>query len=308
MRLTSAIEGYWLARRRDLSQNTINDYRRTYARFLPFVGTGRNIADITTADIHAYLNHLTDELHLAPHTVRNHWIALSALWTWAENELAIPHVLRNKVSVPRVPRVNIEPFSQDDLRKLLSACDHNTPYDRRWTHNIRSLRPTGLRDRALILALVDTGIRASELCDLTLADLNTANGQLTIQRGKGKKPRIVFLGDTARKALWRYLATRPEAAGADPLFASRTNHRLDRTNVRHILARIGQRAQVPGAHPHRFRHTYAINFLRNGGNPIELQELLGHSTMETVRIYARLAEIDLQRAQKRASPADHWRL
>ena len=308
MRLTSAIDGYWLARRRDLSPNTVNDYRRTFDRFTPFVGAGRNIGDITTADIHTYLNHLADELHLAPHTVRNHWIALSALWTWAENELAIPHILRNKVSVPRVPRVHIEPFSQQDLRHLLNACDHASGYDRHWTNNIRSARPTGLRDRALILVLVDTGLRVSELCNLTLADHSSANGQLTIQHGKGDKPRVVYLGDTARKALWRYLATRPDAAGADPLLATRTNHRMDRTNVRHILARIGERAHVADSHPHRFRHTFAINFLRNGGNPIELQELLGHSTMETVRIYARLAEVDLQRAQKRASPADNWRL
>lgn len=308
MRLTAAIDGFWLARRRDLSQNTVNDYRRTFERFCPFVGTGRNIADITTADIHAYLNHLTDDLHLAPHTVRNHWIALSALWTWAENELAIPHILRNKVTVPRVPHNQIEPFSQDDLRRLLTACDTANAYDRRWTHNIRSTRPSALRDRALILILVDSGLRVSELCDLTLGDYDTSKGQLYVRRGKGDKPRIVFLGDTARKAIWRYLATRPDAEAGDPLVASRTNNRMDRTSVRHILNRIGERAGVKDTHPHRFRHTFAINFLRNGANPIELQEILGHNTMETVRIYARIAEVDLQRAQKRASPADHWRL
>lgn len=308
MRLSAAIDGYWLARRRDLSPNTVNDYRRTFDRFVPFVGTGRNIADITTADIHSYLNHLSDELHLAPHTIRNHWIALSALWTWAETELAIPHIIHNRVSVPRVPRSQIEPFSQDQLRQLLTACDHAAGYDRQWSHNIRTARPSALRDRALILVLVDSGIRVTEMCDLTLADYDTAKGQMTIRHGKGDKPRVIFLGDTARKALWRYLATRPDALRADPLLASRSNNRMDRTNVRHILNRIGERAGVADTHPHRFRHTFAINFLRNGANPIELQEILGHNTLETVRIYARIAEVDLQRAQKRASPADHWRL
>jgi len=59
---------------------------------------------------------------------------------------------------------------------------------------------------------------------------------------------------------------------------------------------------------HRFRHTFAYNFLRNGGNPIELQRLLGHEEMDTVNIYVNLAESDLQDAQRRASPANNWRL
>jgi len=75
-----------------------------------------------------------------------------------------------------------------------------------------------------------------------------------------------------------------------------------------MLQRIGRRAGVAGVTVHRFRHTFAINFLRNGGNVLALQELLGHEKLDTVRIYARLAEVDLRRAQQAASPADGWGL
>jgi site-specific recombinase XerD len=65
---------------------------------------------------------------------------------------------------------------------------------------------------------------------------------------------------------------------------------------------------VEGVHPHRFRHTFAIWFLRNGGNPLELQRILGHEKLETVLVYVRLAEVDIERAAKSASPVDGWKL
>ena len=98
------------------------------------------------------------------------------------------------------------------------------------------------------------------------------------------------------------------AADAPLFIASRSGDAFVSGSVRRVLQRAGDRAGVTGATPHRFRHTYAINFLRNGGNVLELQALLGHSSMEMVRRYARVAELDLAAAQRRASPADKWKL
>lgn len=78
--------------------------------------------------------------------------------------------------------------------------------------------------------------------------------------------------------------------------------------MQRLIERIGDRADVRNAHPHRFRHTFAINFLRNGGSVLELKALLGHEKMETVLIYARLAEVDLEAAQRRSNVADTWKL
>jgi site-specific recombinase XerD len=93
-----------------------------------------------------------------------------------------------------------------------------------------------------------------------------------------------------------------------PLFATKNGLALDRNNVRHLVGRAGERAGVENVHPHRFRHTFAVEFLRNGGNVFELQMALGHETLDMVRNYAELAQIDLNKAMRKASPADRWRL
>jgi integrase/recombinase XerD len=126
--------------------------------------------------------------------------------------------------------------------------------------------------------------------------------------GKGTKERQVQFSARTGQAIWRYLASRPDAGPTDPLFATQDGYPMDRDNLRHVIERIGERAKIDDVHPHRFRHTFAIQFLRNGGDPFTLQMLLGHSTMDMVKRYLALAQTDLEAAHRKASPVDHWRL
>lgn len=306
MTFTDAITGYWLEKRRDMSQNTINDYELTFKRFALHIGD-LDIAAITPPHVRAFLNALADS-GLGDKTVANHWIALSSFWTWAEHDLGIPHAIRGRVARPRWRRPVIQPYTSEEVSALLAACANGKAWSTRRGGSVRSARPNALRERAIIITLVDTGLRAQELCDLTIANYNDKTGALLVLHGKNDKQRLVYCGITARKTIWKYLVTRPDARPTQPLFATHTNTHISSDNLLNSIQRIADVAGVKHATIHRFRHTFAITFLRNGGSVLALQSLLGHERMETVRIYAKLAEIDLATAQRNASPADNWRL
>lgn len=282
----------------DFSLHTVDDYQVTFKRLVEFLHDPEFEA-ITTNDLRRFLAHLVDKYELGHKSLSNAWIALSSLWTWAETELKTSHAIRGKLKRPTFRTPVIDPFNQEEIKHLLSAAQPDRGTGRQ--------RPTGVRDRAIILVLLDTGIRASELCDLVVADYDRGRGRLHIRHGKNDKQRFVPVGQRAQKNLWRYLADRPNARPGDPLFGTTTGNSLDRNNLRHLLDRIGKHSGVSNAYPHRFRHTFAIEFLRAGGNLLTLQAILGHSTLEMVRRYAKLADEDIDAGAKN-SPVDNWKL
>ena len=109
--------------------------------------------------------------------------------------------------------------------------------------------------------------------------------------------------------MWRYLATRDDGEDPDaPLFLGKLQRRLNKGVLRQLIARLGEKAGITHAHPHRFRQTFAITYLRPGGDVFTLQALLGHSTLEMVKCYARIALLDLEQTPRKASPVDNWNL
>lgn len=307
MQLSEAITGYWLAKRLDFSKTTIPGYERTFRRLVSFLGDP-DFAAITPNDIRRYLVHLSEYYRLSRRTVHDAWIPLSSLWTWAETELHTPHIIRGKVKQPKFTKRTIDALSAEQIRLILAAALHGKPYTSRKGKPVTPARPTADRDRAIILTLLDAGVRVSELCALTVGDYDAARGRLLVQHGKGDKARYAVVGVRCQRAIWRYLAhDRPNAKPRTPLFATRTGGHITRSQLRLMLVRIGNRAGVVNVHPHRFRHTFAINFLRNGGNLLTLKELLGHASLVMVQLYARIVEADIDAAQAH-SPADNWRL
>jgi integrase/recombinase XerD len=162
--------------------------------------------------------------------------------------------------------------------------------------------------------LLDSAIRASEFCPLRLGDFEAKRGKLEIRHGmeegaKGGKGRVVYLGKTARHALWRYLAEREDGEQTDaPLFVVRRGRPFNPSALRHLIKSIASRAQVKDAYPHKFRHMLAITCLRPGGDIFTLQSLLGHGSLDMVRHYARIAQVNVEQAHRKASPVDNWRL
>jgi integrase/recombinase XerD len=218
------------------------------------------------------------------------------------------------VPAPSFEEAPVEPFTQDEVERLLKACDYCAEARTGERRKFIMRRPTGTRDRAMLLTLLDTGLRASELCSLLIGDVDMKIGKVDVKHGaqggaKGGKGRMVYLGKAVRRQLWRYLSQRED--GEDPrapLFLGKFDRPINKESLRHLVKNLGKKADVKKSHPHRFRHTFAITYLRSGGDLFTLQALLGHGSLDMVQRYAKIAQVDIQQAHRRASPADNWRL
>ena len=169
--------------------------------------------------------------------------------------------------------------------------------------------PQADRNRLIILILLDTGVRVGELARLNVDDLNMETCEVLVRPFRSSiksRPRTVYIGKRTQKELWKYLLGR-EKIKNDPLLLSVSGRRMSADGIKHLIRRVSIRAGVP-AHPHAFRHTFAIEYLRNNGDIFTLQRLMGHSTLEMVRHYLALANTDMEAAHRRASPVDNWRL
>jgi integrase/recombinase XerD len=192
---------------------------------------------------------------------------------------------------PIARRDQIRPFSDDELIRLLRAA-RKSKYPR--------------RDVAILSLLIDTGLRASELCGLTPGDLDLKSRSLRVL-GKGGKYRTAYYSQETVRSLQQFLKSLPENwEDRDPLFPSENGGFMSRDGLRQLVARLGLRAEMRGIRvsPHSFRHTFAIGFVRSGGNLFALQQLLGHTDLTMTRRYCAIAQTDVEREALQHSLVD----
>lgn len=301
---SKAVAGYLLAAEaRHLSKNTLRDYSTTFRRFFDFLGEDVPFVQISHKQVEAFLR----SLDVSKKTVLNYHIGLSALWTWAVAEGLVPANIVHRVERARPEKRAVVPFTEEDIRRLLGVIGKSKAYVRPGKRETSHTIPNEERNRAIILLLLDTGIRSSELCGMRVNDADLKNRRVKVM-GKGSKERWAPFCARTGQAIWKYLATRKEGRVNEYLFLTTECGPMDPDRMLKLLYGIGRRAGVEDVHPHRFRHTFAINFLRNGGDPWSLQLMLGHSTMEMVKSYLALAQADLDESHRMASPVDNWRL
>jgi len=158
-------------------------------------------------------------------------------------------------------------------------------------------------NKAILSVLLDCGLRVSELAALTTDDVNMNDGSIVVKHGKGGKQRIVHIGTKAQKAR-KYLAVYRKSESKS-LFINKVGEPLDVVGVKILVKRLGERAKV-SVSPHKLRHTFAISFLRAGGDVFSLQYLLGHSTLQMTQRYVQsLNADDAIKAHRKFSPLDN---
>jgi site-specific recombinase XerD len=292
------------------SRKTIEWYEANLKRFSQFLKRehlGGAISDIGPPEARRFILHLQNDVRrwetspfindtkgLSPHTIHGYASAIKAFWSWLPDEGYTPENCMTRLKCPRTPRKIIPTFSAEQIQRLLGALDPGTP--------------TGFRDYAIILVFIDTGIRLSELVNLRLEDIDFGQSCFLVN-GKGNKERVVPFGSQVRRALWRYLGTvrpDPESSQVSRFFLSRQGFPLKPRAVQSMISRAGRRANVSGVRcsPHTFRHTFAKQYLLNGGDVFSLQRILGHASLEIVRLYVNLTSLDVSRQHRKFSPVD----
>jgi len=303
---SQAIEGYLLyAHSRRLSEYTIADYSSTFGKLARFLVEDVALGEITVERVEAFLG---GQGHLSKKTILNQHTGLSALWTWAVKRRVVERHILREVDRPRPEQRVIETFTEEDVQRLLNACKRSEAYRRPGKKRCSNARPTAVRDRTIILVLLDSMVRVSELCGMEtqLADLKAGTIKVLGKRGK---ERIVPISAETAEAVWYYLSVRgkPRPKYAGVLFLTTEGRRMERNAVGKLIRTLGRRVGVQ-ANPHKFRHTGATQFVKNGGNVFALKRILGHATMTMVNRYVHMAQVDIEEAHRGASPVYNWDL
>ncbi|MFC2019301.1 tyrosine-type recombinase/integrase [Chloroflexota bacterium] len=232
---------------------------------------------------------------LSPHSIASYVRSIRAFWSWLLREGFISLNPFEKIRPPQTPKhtVNVLTVKQvEDLLRVICRSSY-----------------TGYRDRALIIALFGTGLRISELLNVRMGDLNFDTGQIRVL-GKGARERVVFMSASVFKVLIKYsLQWRPQD-GSDFFFVNKQGCRLSRFDIAHRVRRYGQTAGIQGVRcsPHTLRSSFAVQYLRNGGDTFTLQRILGHSSLEMTRHYAEVSSSDVEAKLKAHSPAENLRI
>jgi integrase/recombinase XerD len=319
MKLSLAMDGFLLSLRADgYSNSTINLYQYV----LDILGDylkDPEVNKITPTDLTRYFAYLRTDYkahnnqgRLSGGSLQNHWKAIRCFFNWAGQDLRLRKRPDDKLKLPPNNPKAIMPLLEEEVKALLAAAEFTQEVRPGNRQPFKMRRRTRDRDVAVIITLLDTGMRVGELGRLNIKDVDLETGNIYISpfgsSRRKTKSRVVPIGKAARRAIWHYLAGREDTQSEDPLFISELGNRVDADSVRHLLVDLGNKAGVKNLHPHRLRHTFAVEYLRNGGDIFTLQMILGHASLDMVKVYLQLAQLDTKNAHMRASPADHWKV
>jgi len=245
------------------AEGTLELYHYLLNGLVTALGHERRLISVRREDIVGFLAHVKERgtsqsyLNLTAHVTKS-------FLGWTVRQAYIARNPMDGMVLPKEHPQPRRPFTNEELHRLMAAA--TTPLA-----------------HAIVLLLLDMGLRASELTSLLLADVDLEGGTVVVH-GKGAKVRVVALNEEPRQALLAYLKSRPQHDGI--IWPQGFN----RKKLAYILDGIGRRAHVAPVFAHRFRHTFASYFLRETGDPLALKALLGHSSLTMVTRYVGVLE------------------
>jgi integrase/recombinase XerD len=297
MNLRKAADEFINAKRiENLSMKTLQMYSRMINEFLDFVGD-MDLDDYDASDVRSFLGYQRQRNgrfgKLSDATINKYYSVIRTFSRWLEDQDYKAFSVTRRVKAPRVEQKLPECLSDDEVIKLF-----------RYIKSFCSERV-----QLLFSFFLDTGARLSEVTRIDLNDLHLRDGWVKVY-GKGRRERILPLGKSLKRDLENYLEIiRPMIAveGEQALFVTQRGKRYTNECMSTLIKTKLKKIGVEGHYgPHKLRHTYATNFLRNGGNLEQLRIVMGHRDISTTQRYLSLLPEDLYKAQQIASPIDRF--
>ncbi len=285
------------------SPRTIESVKYANTKFDNFLGGVTDIKAVQADDLRRYIRHLQqqpkwtghptinqDHGLLSDNAIASYVRSIRSLWSWLKREKFIADNPFEKVKPPATTERIVDPLTPQDITNLLKV--------------IPSKEYSGYRDSCIILTMYGTGSRISETLDLNKDNINFDSGQIKIV-GKGKKERSVFMSARVFKALYKYHSQQRPDVPSNYFFVHKDGRPLTRFYFEHRMNSYVKKAGLTSTcTPHVLRYSFAIQFLRNGGDIFTLQKILGHSTLEMTRHYLKIANTDVEVKMKQYSPAE----
>jgi integrase/recombinase XerC len=276
---------------RHASPATVRSYSSDLRQFASFVRRPTGplpIQRVETSDIRGYL-HWLDRQGEQPSSLARKLACLRSFCRFLIREGTLTANPAAGLRSPKLPKTLPRVLTKDDAGALMEFPAPSSTLS--------------LRDRALLETLYSTGARVSEAVGMNVGDLDEANGLVHL-RGKGRKERVVPIGEVAIQAIRRYRASlRPGVQDRrTPLFVNHRNGRLTARSVARIVVRYSSRLPGGSVGPHALRHSYATHLLDEGADLRSIQELLGHASLSTTQKYTHLAADQLMAVYDRAHP------
>ncbi len=281
---------------RNASPETIRNYRSDLQQFTRFLRSTRKgsssipVDSITSDEIRAHL-HSLDRQGEKVATLARKLASLRSFFRFLLREALVKTNPTETLRSPRLPKRLPRVLTKDDAAALMAFPTGPSPLS--------------LRDRALLETMYSTGARVSEAAGINLNDLDEADGIVSL-KGKGRKERLVPIGDVALQAIREYRRSLKPTPGnrhpSSPMFMNHRGGRLTTRSVAKMVARYSSRLVSGSVSPHALRHSYATHLLDEGADLRSIQELLGHASLSTTQKYTHVAIDQLLAVYDRAHP------
>lgn len=267
-------------RERNASPNTIVAYGKDLAEFVKYIGPIERPDQLDHVRIRGFLSHLYQR-GLGKTSVARHLAAIRSLYKWLAREGKVKQNPAALVSTPKLPKKLPRVPTIEEVNNVL---DGQLPETAAFVE----------RDKTILELLYGCGLRNSELIGINLDDIHWSNETILV-RGKGRKERMVPLGDTAAEAIREYLSKRKELLSAKKrttpaLLVNLRGQRLTTRSVGRIVKHIAvSKGLSPDVHPHTLRHAFGTHLLEEGADLRAIQEMLGHERLSTTQRYTQLS-------------------